>query len=90
VGVSIIAAPIQGSRRLFFNGNDRMRWPVPTKIAFNTAGVATKIVGSPAPPQKPPDGMMSSLILSMPWRVKLEERYWADHRTRWRRSSKRF
>ena len=32
--------------------------PVAAKIAFSTAGVQTKIVGSPTPPQNPPEGMM--------------------------------
>ena len=41
----------------FFSGNDRMRLPVAAKIALSTAGAATKIVGSPTPPQNPPDGM---------------------------------
>ena len=40
------------------SGNVRMRLPVAAKIAFSTAGAATKMVGSPTPPQKPPDGMM--------------------------------
>jgi hypothetical protein len=31
--------------------------PVAAKIAFKTAGAATQIVGSPTPPQNPPDGM---------------------------------
>jgi len=35
-----------------------MRLPVAAKIALSTAGAATQIVGSPTPPQKPPDGMM--------------------------------
>ena len=34
-----------------------MRLPVAAKIAFSTAGAATAIVGSPTPPQKPPDGI---------------------------------
>ena len=33
-----------------------MRLPVAAKIAFSTAGPATAIVGSPTPPQNPPDG----------------------------------
>ena len=33
------------------------------KIAFNTAGAATAMVGSPTPPQNPPDGMMMDLSL---------------------------
>jgi len=42
----------------FLSGNERMRLPVAAKNAFNTAGAATQIVGSPTPPQKPPEGMM--------------------------------
>src|SRR5919202_1048797 len=42
----------------FFSGNDRMRLPVAAKIALSTAGAPTKIVGSPTPPQNPPDGMI--------------------------------
>jgi len=42
----------------FFSGNVRMRLPVAAKNAFRTAGAATQIVGSPTPPQNPPDGMM--------------------------------
>ncbi len=41
----------------FFSGNVRMRLPVAAKYALRTAGAATQIVGSPTPPQKPPDGM---------------------------------
>src|SRR4051794_13536582 len=40
----------------FFNGNERMRLPVAAKNALSTAGAATKMVGSPTPPQKPPEG----------------------------------
>src|SRR6478752_5348047 len=40
----------------FFNGKERMRLPVAAKNALSTAGAATKMVGSPTPPQKPPDG----------------------------------
>ena len=35
-----------------------MRLPVAAKNALSTAGAATQIVGSPTPPQKPPEGMM--------------------------------
>ena len=31
--------------------------PVAAKMAFSTAGAATAIVGSPTPPQKPPEAM---------------------------------
>ena len=43
-----------------------MRWPVAAKIALSTAGAATAIVGSPTPPQKPPEGitMVSTLGMS--------------------------
>ena len=34
-----------------------MRLPVAAKIALSTAGAATKMVGSPTPPQKSPDGI---------------------------------
>ena len=43
-------------RLVFASGRSRMRLPVAAKIAFSTAGAATAIVGSPTPPQKPPDG----------------------------------
>jgi hypothetical protein len=46
------------SKPWFFSGNVRMRLPVAAKIAFSTAGAATKIVGSPTPPQKSLLGMM--------------------------------
>ena len=36
-----------------------MRFPVAAKIAFNTAGAATAIVGSPTPPQNPPDARIT-------------------------------
>src|SRR5262245_59472892 len=42
----------------FLSGIARMRLPVAAKNALSTAGAATKMVGSPTPPQKPPDGMM--------------------------------
>ena len=44
-------------RLAFFNGNWRIRLPVAANIAFSTAGAATAIVGSPTPPQKPPEGI---------------------------------
>ena len=34
-----------------------MRLPVAAAMALSTAGAATAIVGSPTPPQKPPEGM---------------------------------
>jgi hypothetical protein len=42
----------------FFSGKVRMRLPVAAAYAFSTAGAATQIVGSPTPPQNPPEGMM--------------------------------
>ena len=45
-------------RSTFFNGKRRTRLPVAAKMALSTAGAATAMVGSPMPPQKPPDGMM--------------------------------
>src|SRR6516165_3000299 len=42
----------------FLSGNERMRWLVALKNALSTAGAATATVGSPTPPQNPPDGMM--------------------------------
>src|SRR5687768_11405650 len=38
-------------------GTVRMRLPVAAKKALRTAGAATQMVGSPTPPQNPPDGM---------------------------------
>ena len=45
-------------RSAALSGKRRMRLPVAAKIALSTAGAATAIVGSPMPPQKPPEGMM--------------------------------
>lgn len=45
-------------RLCFFSGRSRMRLPVAAKIALSTAGAATAMVGSPTPPQNPPDGMV--------------------------------
>ena len=44
-------------RSWFLSGRLRMRLPVAAKIALSTAGAATAIVGSPTPPQNPPDGI---------------------------------
>jgi hypothetical protein len=41
----------------FFSGTERIRLPVAAKNALSTAGAATQIVGSPTPPQNPPDGI---------------------------------
>src|SRR5260370_5316763 len=41
----------------FFSGNERIRLPVAANMALRTAGAATKMVGSPTPPQKLPDGI---------------------------------
>ncbi len=43
----------------FLSGSDRTGLPVAAKMAFITAGAATMIVGSPTPPQKPPDGTVT-------------------------------
>ena len=52
------AAQAQARRRSWcISGSERMRFPVAAEMAFSTAGAATMIVGSPTPPQKPPDGM---------------------------------
>ena len=48
------------------NGNARIRLPVAAKIAFNTAGPATAMVGSPTPPQNPPDGTSTVSTFGMP------------------------
>src|SRR6266851_4427966 len=45
------------ARSWFISGNERMRLPVAAKTALITAGAATPMVGSPTPPQKPPDGI---------------------------------
>jgi len=55
----------------FFSGNVRMRLPVAAAIAFSTAGAATQIVGSPTPPQDPPDGMMIDSTLGI-WAIRIE------------------
>ena len=47
------------------SGSARMRLPVAAKIALSTAGAATQIVGSPTPPQKSPDGMMTTSTLGI-------------------------
>src|SRR5262245_14435622 len=53
------AAPRRHANEMlwFLSGIERMRLPVAAKNALSTAGAATKIVGSPTPPQKPPDGI---------------------------------
>ena len=50
------AAPRRHANEMlwFLSGIERMRLPVAAKNALSTAGAATKIVGSPTPPQKPP------------------------------------
>src|SRR3984893_10753271 len=42
------------------SGTERSRRPGAAKTALSTAGAATDTVGSPTPPQKPPDGMMTT------------------------------
>jgi hypothetical protein len=53
------AAPLRHANEMswFLSGTERMRLPVAAKNALSTAGAATKIVGSPTPPQNPPDGI---------------------------------
>jgi hypothetical protein len=55
-----------------------MRCPVAAEIALSTAGAATKIVGSPTPPQNPPDGMMMHSTLGM--REPAAPRIFSGHR----------
>lgn len=43
----------------FLSGSDLTGFPVAAKIAFITAGAATMIVGSPTPPQNPPEGTVT-------------------------------
>jgi formate-dependent phosphoribosylglycinamide formyltransferase (GAR transformylase) len=53
------AAPYRHANEMswFLSGMERIRLPVAAKNALSTAGAATKIVGSPTPPQNPPDGI---------------------------------
>jgi hypothetical protein len=44
-------------RSVFLSGTERTRLPVAAAIALRTAGAATAIVGSPTPPQNPPEGI---------------------------------
>ncbi len=55
---SVLRMAYTSVRPWFFNGTVRTRRPVAAKNAFRTAGAATQMVGSPTPPQNPPDGMM--------------------------------
>ncbi len=55
----------------FFSGTVRRRFPVAAKNALRTAGAATQIVGSPTPPQKPPDGMMIVSTFGI-WAIRIE------------------
>jgi hypothetical protein len=81
---AIEATPIdrsgQGAARRFvytsvtprcFSGTVRRRLPVAAKNAFRTAGAATQIVGSPTPPQNPPDGMMMDSTFGI-WATRIE------------------
>src|SRR5207248_2402269 len=56
---------LQALRFWFLTGSVRMRFPVAANIALSTAGAATKIVGSPTPPQNPPDGITIVSTLGM-------------------------
>lgn len=55
----------------FLRGNVRMRRPVALKYAFSTAGAATQIVGSPTPPQNPPDGITMHSTFGI-WAIRIE------------------
>src|SRR5262245_54908557 len=48
---------------VFLSGNERTRLPVAANTALRTAGAATLMVGSPTPPQKPPDGITMASTL---------------------------
>ena len=52
-------------RLWLLSGKSRMRLPVAAKIALSTAGAATAMVGSPTPPQKPPEGMTMASTFGM-------------------------
>jgi len=77
IGVASIAAaralPIVYTSVMprFFSGTVRRRLPVAAKNAFSTAGAATQIVGSPTPPQNPPDGMMMDSTFGI-WATRIE------------------
>src|SRR5262249_41370546 len=47
-------------RSVFLSGTERTRLPVAAAIALSTAGAATAMVGSPMPPQKPPEGISTT------------------------------
>ena len=49
----------------FFSGTERMRLPVAAKNALSTEGAATKMVGSPTPPQKSLDGITIASTLGI-------------------------
>ena len=55
----------------FFSGKVRMRLPVAAKYALSTAGAATQIVGSPTPPQNPPEGMTIDSTFGI-WAIRIE------------------
>src|SRR5262245_52958627 len=59
----------------FLSGIERMRLPVAAKNALSTAGAATKIVGSPTPPQNPPDGITIDSTLGI-WAMRIELLSW--------------
>jgi hypothetical protein len=60
-GASPTRRPIRTAHTMrmfwFLSGKLRMRFPVAAKMALSTDGAATQMVGSPTPPQNPPDGM---------------------------------
>ena len=59
------------SKPLFFSGNERTRLRVAPYNAFNTAGAATAIVGSPTPPQKPPEPITIDSTFGI-WLIRIE------------------
>jgi hypothetical protein len=48
---------------------ERMRLPVAAKIAFSTAGAATQMVGSPTPPQNPPESSSAGAQALRQWQL---------------------
>jgi hypothetical protein len=49
----------------FLSGRERIRLPVAAKIALQIAGAMEAWPGSPTPPQKPPDGAITTSTLGI-------------------------
>jgi len=65
------AGPAQALRRSWLLiGNWRIRLPVAAAMALSTEGAATKMVGSPTPPQKPPEGITMASTLGI-WLIRI-------------------